>query len=112
MKTLLLSISLLLVTSCAWDLDGHQYAEWYQTLSPSQQAQEDQRRHERRIAAMQAYGMMNMGRLAAPAYTPPLYTEPRYRAPVGSDPLPSYVPQRSQRCTSNVVGSYIYTNCY
>ena len=71
-----------------------QYNAWYESLSPERQADEDQRRHERQLGAMQALGMMNMGRGTGLTYTP----SPIIRPPV-SDPMPVYQPRQRLNCT-------------
>src|SRR5690242_1917211 len=42
--------------------ERQQYQAWYQSLSPEKQEREDQRRHERALAAAQALSMMNFGK--------------------------------------------------
>ena len=107
MKTLL-AVFLLVLTSCATeDLDKKRYWAWYDTLTAEQQAVEDQRKHERQLGAIQAFGMMNMGRGTGLTYTP----SPIIRPPV-SDPMPVYQPRQRLNCTSNQIGYQTYTNCY
>jgi hypothetical protein len=101
-----------------------QYQEWYQTLSPEEKAREDYNRMEieqreldrlalQGAAAMQALGMMNLGRGTGLTYTP----SPIIRPPV-SDPMPVYqpaphiAPRQPMDCTSRQVGNQVHTNCY
>ena len=90
---------------------GAAYNGWYQSLSPERQAAEDQRQHEREIAAMQALGMMNSGRgPLGSGYAPP---PPIYRRA----PMPAYNPppteyRKGTNCTSTLNGNQVYTNCY
>lgn len=79
------------------------YNAWYQSLTPAQQEREDQRQHERSIAAMQALGMMNMGRGIFPAYTPP--------PPVRSYPEPTFQQRQRLNCTTNYIGQQAMTHC-
>lgn len=82
------------------------YARWYQSLTPEQQAREDQRQHERSIAAMQALGYMQAHR--------PLFNLPP-PAPVQSpayNQQPAWRPKERTQCNSQVIGNQVYTNCY
>lgn len=81
------------------------YGQWYHSLTPEQQAREDQRAHERQLGAMQALGMINQGRgILGPSYTPPPVRPYDFS-------VPTYQ-RRGTNCTSNVVGTQVYTNCY
>lgn len=111
MKTLFAILGLVFLTACtdhaALERQAR-YQSWYQSLTPEQQEREDQRQHERSMAAMQALGMMNMGRgVFGPSYTPSRIIRP----PV-SDPMPLYQPRQRMNCTSNRIGSSVYTDCY
>lgn len=93
------------------------YRHWVESLPPERQALEEQREHEQNLARTQALGLALMGGgpfqpfqyRSTPVYTPPAFTPPYYTAPAYAAP-PTI--QRPQHCTSNVVGSSVYTNCY
>lgn len=78
------------------------YDAWYQSLTPDQQAAEDQRRHERGLAALQAYTAMQANRRAYESATP--YYQP-------SQPI-MIAPRQRTNCTTNLYGNQATTNCY
>lgn len=107
----LLILFALLVTACGpsqSEIRQQQYNAWYQTLSPEQQEREDQRQHERSLAAMQAFSAMQSAHpifpRSAPATTMPM--------PYQFQQAPAWQPRQRTNCTSNVIGSQVYTNCY
>ncbi len=98
----------------AYQKQQQRYQQWYQTLTPEEQAREDYNQMElaererdraalRQSSAMQALGMMNMGRPLL-QYMPP----PRIIAP--NTAMPMYQPP-TRRCTSFVNGQIINTTC-
>lgn len=95
-----------LLTACgpsASEIRQQQYRAWYQTLTPEQQEREDQREHERNLAAMEALSRMQMNR--------PLFSLP----PAPSYQVPTYgTTQQLQQtnCRSRMVGRTLYTDCY
>lgn len=83
------------------------YARWYHSLTPEQQEREDQRQHERSLAAMQALGYMQAHRPLFNAQpSAPIQTPPRTMPYWQPTPLP-----KTTNCISSVVGSQVYTNC-
>lgn len=106
---LLLIAFALIVTACgpsASEIRQQQYWSWYQTLTPAQQEREDQRQHERSLAAMQALGSLQVNR--------PFFSQapqPNY-APMHSLNEGMIQPRPRTNCMSNVVGNQVYTNCY
>lgn len=100
----------LLVTACgpsASEIRQQQYWSWYQTLTPEQQAREDQRQHERSLAAMQALSQMQMN---GPMFSLP--TLQPYSGPMHSLNEGMIQPRQRTNCTSNAIGNQVYTNCY
>lgn len=105
---LLLIAFALLMTACgpsASEIREHKYWSWYQTLTPEQQEREDQRQHERSLAAMQALSRMQMN---GPMFSlPPLqpHTAPQYN---------EWTPTSRTRtnCTTNLYGNQAQTYCY
>lgn len=75
-------------------------AAWYQSLTPEQQEREDQRQHERSLAAMQALSLMQLNRPIFGGQPAPQYQMPVYQQP-----------SALTSCSSRVVGSSIYTDC-
>lgn len=93
--------------------EQYQYNAWYQAQSPERQALEDQRRHERAIAATQALGMMNFGRPIL-QYTPPARVMVPNQAPMPQLPTNIQAPSRQgMTCISRVspYGGQVYTDC-
>ena len=93
--------------------EQHRYNAWYQSLSPEKQEREDQRRHERALAAAQALGMMNFGKPLL-QYQPPR----RVYAPNSTvmPQLPTNIPaqtRQSVNCISRTspYGGQVYTEC-
>lgn len=102
----LLVLFALLVSGCMGVTEREiQHQAWYNSLTLEQRAIEDQRRHERAIAAIQAYGAMNQNRQVfspmAPLTLPQTY-----------QPIMNEQPRRRTNCTSNIIGNQVYTNCY
>lgn len=109
MKTLLAVLLTVFLMSCSsTDADKQRYWAWYDSLTPAQQAMEDQRKHERELAAMHALGQMNFGRSPlGEGYT---WGKTRYQEPQ----LPVYHPRPytpPQRCVSRAIGGQVYTDC-
>ena len=95
--------------------ERQRYQAWYQSLSPEKQEREDQRRHERALAAAQALGMMNMGRGPMLQYTPPPRISVPSQAPMPQ--LPTNIqsqPRQGVTClsTTSSYGGQVTTNCY
>ena len=72
-----------------------------------------QREHELELARIQALGMALSGggpfRIPmAPVYQPPVYQAPAFTPA----PYQYLAPRQPTNCTSNIAGSYVYTNCY
>lgn len=112
------------IHAAAQEKKRQQYEAWYQTLSPQEKAQEDYNQMElaerekdrqamRDAAALQAYGQMMATNPIFPN-RPQMPIQP-YRADPGPPPYNTLVrPNLHQptNCTSNMVGSQVYTNCY
>lgn len=109
MKLFIAVIILCTLSACANDnLAQQRYWQWYDSLTPEQQAREDQRKHERELAAMQALGQVNFGR-------GPLgegYTWGRTRH--YDTAVPTYQPRPyapPMQCVSRSIGGQVYTDC-
>lgn len=106
---LLLIVFALLVTACgpsASEIRQQKYWAWYQTLTPEQQEREDQRQHERSLAAMQALSLMQMNG--------PMFTMPA-PAPLGMLHQTNegmIQPRQRTNCTTNLYGNQAQTFCY
>ena len=89
------------------------YARWYDAQSPERQAIEDQRQHERSLAAAQALGMMNFGRPML-QYQPPRRVYAPNQAPMPQ--LPTNIQTQTRQsvtCISRTrpYGGHVYTEC-
>jgi hypothetical protein len=108
-RTLLCPVTLCM-SEVAFSLqeEQRQYRAWYRQLSPEQQMLEDQRAHERGLAAMQAVSAMQSRRMSEPQ---PLYHQDAWQ-PYQARPSVQQPPRQPMNCTSQLIGNQAYTNCY